>query len=198
MAERRTSGPGRKTPPGGKARARSRTTTTGSTPRVTDTGPHRWSSLSRPPTTGRRPRLTGRAMVLVLVVAVLMASYASSLRAYLQQRDQISDLKAEIAMREKAIGELEREKRRWEDPAYLRQQARQRFGYVMPGERSFVVVDENGDPVSGRALDDPEDVVREEPTAWWDNAWGSVRLAGNPPQVKPGDQTLPDVIGPRG
>ncbi|MBA3781421.1 MAG: septum formation initiator family protein, partial [Nocardioides sp.] len=61
----------------------------------------------------RRPRLTGRAAVLVLVLAVLVVSYASSMRAYLQQREHISDLKSAIAERETSINELEREKRRW-------------------------------------------------------------------------------------
>ena len=45
----------------------------------------------------RRPRFTGRAAVLVLVLAVLTVSYASSLRAYLQQRSHIGDLKQQIA-----------------------------------------------------------------------------------------------------
>lgn len=139
-------------------------------------------------------------MILVLVVAMLAMSYASSLRAYLQQRDQIGELNAEITAREESIGALEREKRRWEDPAYFRQQARERFGYVMPGERSFVVVDENGEPIStGSTLEDPSDVVRVEPTPWWDNAWASVQLAGNPPKVKPQEKTVPpELIGPGG
>lgn len=139
-------------------------------------------------------------MVLVLVVTMLMMSYASSLRAYLQQREQIGELNAEIAERERSIGALEREKRRWEDPAYFRQQARERFGYVMPGERSFVVVDENGEPISGGStLDDPGDVVQVEPTPWWDNAWASVKLAGNPPKVKPQEKSMPaELIGPNG
>jgi hypothetical protein len=45
----------------------------------------------------KRSRFTGRAAVLVLVLAVLTVSYASSLRAYLQQRAHIGDLKAQIA-----------------------------------------------------------------------------------------------------
>src|SRR6185436_7973740 len=60
-----------------------------------------------------RSRLTGRAAVLVLVLAVLTVSYASSLRAYLQQRSHINELKVSIAQREAAIDELEDEKTRW-------------------------------------------------------------------------------------
>src|SRR5688500_18324178 len=70
-----------------------------------------------PRSTGRHPRFTGRAAVLVLVLAVLTVSYASSLRAYLQQRSHIGDLKAQIAEREASINDLEREKKRWDDPA---------------------------------------------------------------------------------
>ena len=43
--------------------------------------------------------------MLVLVLAVLTVSYASSLRAYLQQRPLIGDLKAQIAEREASIND---------------------------------------------------------------------------------------------
>src|SRR3954470_11667864 len=100
-----------------------------------------------PATPGRRrPRLTGRAAVLVLVLSLLTISYASSLRAYLDQRDHIGDLKSQIALREARINDLEREKRRWEDPAYVRQQARDR-NFVMPGETAYVVLDKHGKPL---------------------------------------------------
>jgi len=137
-------------------------------------------------TTPRRSRLTGRAAVLVLVVAVLMVSYASSMKAYLQQRSHVEELRSQIAERESRIAKLEREKERWEDPAYVRQQARERFGYVLPGETSFVVVDGNGDPVDdASSLHDPADVVKVEPTAWWTSAWASMELAGRPPRMEP-------------
>ena len=88
--------------------------------------------------------------VLVLVLAVLAVSYASSLRAYLQQRSHIDALESQIQSTTAEIDELEREKDRWEDPAYVAQQARIRFGYVGPGETPFVVLDENGDPIDAR------------------------------------------------
>ena len=133
----------------------------------------------------RRSRLTGRAAILVLVVSVLAVSYASSMRAYLQQRDQIGDLKSQIALREASIGDLEREKRRWEDPAYVRQQARE-LNFVMPGETAYVVLDENGEPLErDTELTDPSMVAVKPPAAWWDAAWESLELAGNPPKPEP-------------
>ncbi len=145
------------------------TSTTGSTPAVV---------AGR-----RRPRFTGRAAVLVLVLSLLTVSYASSLRAYLDQRSHIDDLKSQIALRQARIDDLEREKRRWEDPAYVRQQARD-LNYVMPGETAYVVLDEDGKPLDSEAtLTDPDKVAPKAPTAWWSTAWQSVELAGNPPKA---------------
>jgi cell division protein FtsB len=151
--------------------------------------------VARPASSGggpRRPRFTGRAAVLVLVLAVLTVSYASSLRAYLQQRSHIGDLKAQIAQREANINDLEREKKRWDDPAYVKAQARARFGYLMPGESGFEVIGPDGEPLEAQAsLNDPADVIKTVPKAWWSAAWESMELAGNPP---PPDTEPADLI----
>ena len=132
-----------------------------------------------------RSRLTGRAAILVLVLAVLTVSYASSLRAYLDQRAHITDLKSQIALRQADIADLEREMRRWDDPAFVKQQARE-LNYVMPGETAYVVLDEDGEPLeSDSELTDPSTVAQRPPTAWWSTAWESVELAGNPPKPEP-------------
>ena len=132
-----------------------------------------------------RSRVTGRAMILALVLAVLTISYASSMRAYLQQRSHIADLKEQIAAKEASIADLEREKARWDDPAFVAEQARKRFGYLNPGEQSWVVVGADGQPIDDdAALSDPDEVVPTTPTPWWDKAWGSMELAGHPPPVE--------------
>ena len=97
-----------------------RRTQRGSRPR-SRTGPGRPSGPVRRPSAAatpgtparatKRPRLTGRAAILVLVLAVLTVSYASSLRAYLQQRQHIADLNAQLAQTGDDIQQLEREAR---------------------------------------------------------------------------------------
>lgn len=135
----------------------------------------------RPPA-GPRTRPTGRAAILLIVLLVLGVSYASSLQAYMDQRATIEATKAEIAASERAIDELEREKRRWQDEAFVKAQARQHLGYLMPGETGYQVLDENGEPLAPAAdLADPAEVMKEQPTPWWDDVWSSVELAGNPP-----------------
>ena len=121
-------------------------------------------------------------MVLVLVLSVLTISYASSLKAYFQQHSQIQELRAQIASSQSSIHELESEKQRWQDPAYVKEQARARFGYLMPGQTSYVVIGEDGKPLAAEAtLSDPRTSTSSTPTAWWTTEWRSVQLAGDPP-----------------
>jgi cell division protein FtsL len=130
----------------------------------------------------KRPKVTGKAIVLVLVCAVLVLSFASSLQAYLQQRRSIDAVKERIAAQQKAIESLETEKARWKDPAYIEQQARQRFGYVMPGETSYVALDQDGERIQPNGeLSDPATVGEHDSVAWWSTVWDSVELAGDPP-----------------
>ncbi len=128
----------------------------------------------------RRPRLTSRAAVHVLVVAALAVSYASSLRAYLEQRHHLSSLQTSIAESERNIAALEREKRRWKDDAYVVSQARARFAFGFPGEIGYQVLDEDGRPLGHQdSLSEPRTLEDPEPE-WWQTTLESVELAGNP------------------
>jgi len=145
-----------------------------------DTGERGAVGARRP---GVRHRPTGRAAILVVVLAVLVVSYASSLKAYLQQRHDMETLQTEIAQRQSSIDDLQEQKKRWQDPAYVEQQARARFGYVMPGQIAYVALDSDGHRIQPESeLGEPSAVgASKKPTAWWDDAWGSVELAGKPP-----------------
>jgi cell division protein FtsB len=137
-------------------------------------------------------------MVLVLVLSVLTISYASSLKAYFQQDSQIEQLRSQIDQSQKSINHLEDEKARWNDPAYVRQQARARFGYLMPGQTSYVVIGQDGKPLAAQAtLGDPRTQRAATPTAWWTTEWKSVELAGNPPSANQKDKPLTFLGGNR-
>lgn len=133
-------------------------------------------------TSERRPRFTGRAGILVLVLAVLAVSYASSLRAYLEQRSAIDDLKGQISSQKRNIDDLEREKSRWQDPAFVEAQARARFGYVKKGDTPFVVIGTDGQPLDSEARLSEPTAEEEAPPAWYDDTWSSMVYAGNPPR----------------
>ena len=122
--------------------------------------------------------------VLVVVVAVLVVSYASSMRAYLQQRAHINELHAQIDSSERDIKALEREKRRWQDDAYVETQARERFGWVMPGETGYQVIDRDGKPMERHdELTDPDSVAQQVPDPWWGKVYGTLQTADHPEKV---------------
>lgn len=137
----------------------------------------------------RRATLTGRAAIVLLVLAVLAVSYASSVRAWLNQRSEINGLSAQIDEREAAVAELEQTRRRWQDPAYIEAQARLRFSWVMPGEVGYRVIDEDGSVLADSGgLSEPvgERDATEQPE-WWETAWGSVVEAGLDPAAEGSD-----------
>jgi cell division protein FtsB len=136
-------------------------------------------------TTAIRPRLTSRAAVLVLVLAALLVSYASSLRAYVDQRHHISSVRASIAQSQRDIDALEREKKRWRDPAYVISQARARFAFGFPGEIGYQVLDADGQPLDHEdSLSAPRSLPESEPE-WWQTTLTSIETAGNPPKDTP-------------
>jgi cell division protein FtsB len=173
MPSRRESRPGAR--PSTRAQTRPRTRRDGT--------PRRRTTATPPPAADRAPRkprsLTGRAAVVLLVLGALVVSYAQSLRVWFDQHQQISALQDEIRQREQRVGQLEDEITRWQDDAYVRAQARQRFGWVMPGEVGYRVIGPDGKPVGT-----PPEVAgptpatgRQDPT-WYTKLWGSVRGAG--------------------
>ena len=120
-----------------------------------------------------------------------MVSYASSMRAYLEQKEHLASLRDSIAQSSESIEVLEREQKRWGDPAYVEAQARQRFGWVMPGEVGYQVIGVDGEPLTkGDSLPEPAASTESSDPMWWQQAWGSVKAAGNPPPEKPAPADL--------
>lgn len=140
-----------------------------------------------------RPRFTSRATVLVLVLAALMVSYASSLRAFVEQRQHISSLHSSIEESQEEIAALEREKKRWKDDAYVVSQARARFAFGFPGEIGYQVLDEDGDPFDHEdSLSAPKTLEDPEPE-WWETTLTSIETAGHPQREtgEPAEKVVP-------
>jgi cell division protein FtsB len=180
MASRPSSGPGRKPRKG----------------RPSGAVPGRQAARARTPkkaaTAGTGPQLTTRAIVLLSVVLLLLASYTSTLHAWWDQRQDIQSTRAEIVMRKAAIVDLNDEKARWNDPAYVKQQARARFGWVFPGEVGYRVIGSDG-KVRGDVptLDAPAAPKAEQ---WYDKLWGSVKESGKTPKAPKKTTPPPSVL----
>jgi cell division protein FtsB len=135
--------------------------------------------------------LTARAIALAVVLLILTISYATSLRIYFSQAQQISATKAEIADRQQRIRDLQGELARWGDEAYVRTQARERLGWVVPGETGYTVVDADGKPLGGGATISAEGAREGQPQdTWWSRLWGSVAAADRPAPVPAQEKTI--------
>ena len=148
---------------------------------------------------GRRPSLTGRAALLALVLVVLGVSYAYPLRTWIEQRADLAALAAERAELEQRTVDLEAQQQRWEDPAYVRAQARERLGFVLPGETGYVVVDGAGEQEVAVTPDggDAGLVAPDGAGPWWAQLWGTVETAGRlGTAADPDPAGVPDLSAP--
>jgi cell division protein FtsB len=80
-----------------------------------------------------------RAAILAAVVCVLTLTIAGPVRTYFAQRTEMTQLAAEEAEKRSQIKQLEEMKIKLSDPAYIESQARERLGFVMPGETPYQV-----------------------------------------------------------
>lgn len=140
-------------------------------------GVRRPAAQPPPPGDGRgrkaRPSFTGRAAALAVVVCLLALSLAYPLRLFLQQRSEIDELRTLRQEQQSRVAGLEEQKRRWQDPTYIKAQARERLHFVLPGEKAYVVVDSQG------PTQDTGTVRRADPDRqpWFTRLWASVEVA---------------------
>ncbi|MDO5701096.1 MAG: septum formation initiator family protein [Bowdeniella nasicola] len=85
--------------------------------------------------------LSWRTIIALVVLIFGLVIVLSPLQHFLQQREEMRALKAEVAEVQEQIAAYERDKARWQNPDFIAAQARDRLGWVLPGETPYVVVD---------------------------------------------------------
>ena len=141
---------------------------------------------------GRALSVTWRLILLGVVAAAIAVTLAQSLRVYFAQRTEIAEFRTEIRATTEEIATMEDQLARWEDPDFVRAEARSRLGWVMPGEIGYRVIGVDGEPLGG----DSAALAHEEATGlWWERVWGSVVVADQPvAEANPDATQVPDVI----
>jgi cell division protein FtsB len=122
-----------------------------------------------------RGRLTGRTVVLAVVLLALAMSYVFPLRVYLAQQAEISQLRADQAAQRAHIDRLATEAALWRDEDYIRIQARKRLYFGEPGEILLIPQWPDDAPAPVTGPDPAEPTI--PPTPWWDTLWTSVESA---------------------
>jgi len=130
------------------------------------------------------PRLFSvRAIVLGCVAVLAFVLVYPTLHTYLRQEADLRSLRQQVDAARARNSDLESELERWDDPAYVTAQARERLSYVMPGEKAYRVVDPEvvEKPADEPAADEPPvaQTVVEQP--WYTSVWDSLVVAGDEP-----------------
>ena len=86
-----------------------------------------------------RRRNSGRALALWTIFFILALAIAPPVKHYFTQRAQISALNSQLASDNKALDAARQELLLWQDPEYIKSQARERLHFVLPGERQYIV-----------------------------------------------------------
>ncbi|NLF04204.1 MAG: septum formation initiator family protein [Actinomycetales bacterium] len=128
--------------------------------------------------------LSWRTGVLVGVIILAAAVLMPTVRAYFAQQDELRELRAEVEDARTEVEDLEAEVARWDDPAFVVAQARERLAYVFPGETPYTVIDPEfvqthaeGSPAAARLPG------ADASAPWFEVMWDSILVAGNGPPV---------------
>jgi cell division protein FtsB len=107
----------------------------------------------------RRPG-SGRTFSLVAVFFIFALVLAPPIQHYFTQRAQINALRAQVDGDRAALEAARIELTRWQDPDYVKAQARERLHFVMPGERQYIVTgtpDGESEVTTNKVADQLED-----------------------------------------
>ncbi|NQX15992.1 septum formation initiator family protein [Rathayibacter sp. VKM Ac-2857] len=110
--------------------------------------------------------------IMILAVVVL----APSVKNFVEQRAEISELQRSVDAAKTQSQNLDEQRVRWSDPAFIRAQARERLYFVMPGEVSYLVLDDIA--VAQQAAQPASNSVQKTPSDWAGSLLSSIAVSG--------------------
>jgi len=138
-------------------------------------------------------RLSGFMAIMLTLVVLAAFVLVPTLGTYLDQRARVAALEQAVRIGAEQVAELEAERDRWNDPAYITTQARERLFYVSPGEVVYLVdndLDETDIPLDQQPVSAD---VQASASDWLTRALRSVTEAGlaKTAVVDPADGSTP-------
>lgn len=127
-----------------------------------------------------------RAAILAAVVCVLTLTIAGPVRTFFAQRTEMQQLAASEATLRAQIAGLEEGKAKLADPVFIAAQARERLGFVMPGDIPYQVQLPPGADVGPPAAGGPAAEAAPD-LPWYSSLWKTIADA---------PQTVPDTTAP--
>src|SRR6478735_5775681 len=118
---------------------------------------------------------SGRLLALGVVMIAITILLAPTVKIFLDKRAEIAALQADLTAKQAQQEDLKRQVSRWQDPNYVKQQARDRINMVMPGETGYWVFGsdlpaaQSGGAAGAASAQDPANLP------WVDALWESIR-----------------------
>jgi cell division protein FtsB len=137
-----------------------------------------------------------RAAILAAVICVLTLTIAGPVRTYFAQRTEMKQLEATEAQLRAQIGDLEQQKVKLGDPVFIAAQARERLGFVMPGDIPYQVQLPANSALPGTPGADAPAKKPDEP--WYTSLWHTIADAphGVSPATAPDAPPAPPAVPP--
>ena len=118
---------------------------------------------------------SGRMLALLVVMIAITIMLAPTVKIFFEKRAEIAELQADIAAKQSEQNDLRRQVSRWQDPNYVKQQARDRINMVMPGETGYWVFGSDLPAGSTSGAAGPGSAQDPAELPWVDSLWDSIR-----------------------
>ncbi len=122
--------------------------------------------------------------MLASILVLLAITLVPTLRSYLHQRGEIDAMHQQVAEQRKTVEELQKEQAKWKDDAYVIQQARERLKFVMPGDRSYTLLDAEPEHTGSEGVASAPASSKDHP--WYGQLWESAVIADDPKAASSG------------
>jgi cell division protein FtsB len=87
-------------------------------------------------------RLSGFTVIMMGLVILAVCVLVPTVSTFVGQQQQIAALQHSVQVTKDDVAALDLERSRWNDPAYITTQARERLYYVKPGDVVYLVIDD--------------------------------------------------------
>ena len=129
-------------------------------------------------------RFSGFSLVMMGILVLAVVVIAPNLRTYAAQRQEINRLNAAVTEQQATVDRLKSERERWNDRTYITTKARDRLSYVLPGDISFLVINDLPLPVGAGTDTAPVSTgIQSTNVDWISSMFASVMTAGLAPQA---------------
>jgi len=123
-------------------------------------------------------RLSGFMIIMFGLVVLAVLVLAPTIGTYVDQRQRIAALEHQVQLTQAEIADLQAQQQRWNDPAFIRTQARERLYYTQPGEIIYLVDNDLSEAQQPREQDAVSDDVEQTRTDWMAQLVRSLVAAG--------------------